>query len=429
MSTAAADRRINKPKKKHMPQRSRLTDAIVAKFGPKLSPGRPPEQQIYWDSTIGGLGVRTTPAAIGPNPDPRSRSYVLDYRDANGRQHRATLGATTVYTVAQARRLAAEWKRAIAEGRDPLKDREEKRTAPTVADLIDRYVNEALPLKRERTQAEDRALLRDYIRPALGQLKVEAVEAADIEKLHRRITQAGKKTRANRALTLVKTIFNKAIRWKMRSTNPCAGIERNPEHGRERFLTHEELPRLDAALDRYQLKKPVAVDVIRTLLLTGARLGEVCRATWDQFDLTEGIWVKPATLTKQKRMHRIPLSPPALEILRRRHAEREQRRVVLLRRQDEDLVFGYAAADKTEKAWRVIRGSAGLDDVRLHDLRHSYASLLVQAGLSLPIIGRLLGHSQPQTTNRYAHLSDAPLREATQLVGRIVGGAKGSSKS
>jgi integrase len=413
-----------------MPERIRLTDGVVAKLGPKLSPGRPPEQQIHWDAVIPGLGVRVTPAAIGPNPDPRSRSYILDYRDSNGRQHRATLGATTVYTAVQARKLAAEWKRAIAEGRDPLKEREEKRTAPTVKELAERYLEEEGPRQRPGTLAENKALAAAYVVPVLGNLQVAAVEEADIQRLVDRITAQGKPVRANRVHSLVRRLFNQAQKWGMRAKgdNPAQGVQRNIEHGRERFLNRKELGALDEALDRYQTRKPVAVAAIRTLLLTGARLSEVCLATWDQFDLTEGIWVKPPKSTKQKRVHRIPLSPQVLEILCRRHAEREQSRVVPLRRRDEDLVFGYAAADKTEKAWRVIRASAGLDDVRLHDLRHSYASLLVQAGLSLPIIGRLLGHSQPQTTNRYAHLSDQPLREATHLVGQIVSGSKGPAK-
>jgi integrase len=146
---------------------------------------------------------------------------------------------------------------------------------------------------------------------------------------------------------------------------------------------------------------------------------------WADLDLDTAVWVKPAESTKQRRAHRLPLSPEAVELLRRRRAEREQGRVVALK---DDRVFRAAGsiAFRLERHWQQIRAAAGLDDVRLHDLRHSHASLLIAQGLSLPIIGAMLGHSDPKTTSRYAHLADAPLREAAAIVGKIVGGKRGT---
>ncbi len=167
-----------------------------------------------------------------------------------------------------------------------------------------------------------------------------------------------------------------------------------------------------------ELPDKQAANAIMLALLTGARKNEVVKAPWEQFDLAKGVWTKPSAHTKQKKPHRVPLSPATLELLR---AMREGAPA------DAVHVFPGRLAgkprDNVRRAWDRIRKDAKLEDVHFHDLCHSYASLLINDGASLPIIGRLLGHTQAQTTMRYAHLADDPLREATSRVGKIVGGA------
>ncbi len=220
-------------------------------------------------------------------------------------------------------------------------------------------------------------------------------------------------------------MFSLAIRWKMRSDNPAKGIARNTEARRNRYLNPAELARLTEALARHPHQ--AAANVVRLLLLTGARRGEVLKATWDQFDLEAGNWKKPAANTKQELEHTVPLSAPARLLLvnMKAGAERMAKETGRLPTRYVFPARGVAGPVADIKgSWAAICKAAGLEGVRLHDLRHSYASILVSAGLSLPIIGALLGHTQPSTTARYAHLFDDPLRAATERVGAIVMGGK-----
>jgi integrase len=404
--------------------RANLTDSFAARATPGL----------YWDThpkAPTGFALKVNPGG--------SRNYVLNYRlKDSGRERRLTIGDVASWPVAEARKRAAELRRVIDGGGDPLGDWQDKRAAPTVKELAARFVKEALPYqvkggeRAPRTQADYRDLLDRFIVPALGGIKVAAVTTDNVLKLHRQITAAGKKRRANAMRVVARLLFDAAIKWKMRDKgdNPVVEVPRNPEPGRERFLSDPEIDRLMAALEAWRIGderdsverltgKRDSADMITLLLLTGARRGEVVGMRRGQLDLDAAVWDKPLPLVKQRRRHRVPLSPEAVALLRRRLVEREQDRVVALR---DDRVFrGTAVVDRLERDWRVIRASAGLNDVRLHDLRHSYASLLAGSGLSLPIIGALLGHSQAQTTLRYAHLADQPLRAATGIVGKIVG--------
>ena len=228
-------------------------------------------------------------------------------------------------------------------------------------------------------------------------------------------------------------LSDEAIRAEWRTDNPCRGIARNYEEPRARYLKPEELERLTEALAA--CRDPQAADAVRLLLLTGARRSEVLGARWDQFDLDGGIWIKPSSYTKQRRQHRVPLSSPAVELLRaireRQHGEGDahnaRRRVGQPKREFSPFVFpdktGSAPITDLRHDWARLCRAAGLDGLRMHDLRHSYASILASAGLSLPVIGALLGHTQPSTTARYSHLLDDPRRAATEKVGEVVGAA------
>jgi integrase len=291
---------------------------------------------------------------------------------------------------------------------DPLAGAEAARAAPTVNMLVERYKAEILPTRRPNTRREYLALLNNEIMPAIGAMKVGAVSHTDIARLHQKMS-ARAPYRANRLVALLSRLFSLAIKWGWISRNPCHGIERNPEEPRERYLTGLELARLIDVLNGFEDQQ--AANIVRLMLLTGARKGEVLEAEWRQFDLNEGVWVKPSSHTKQKRLHRAPLNAEAIALLR---SIRQRRTYVFPAR-----LTGLPRQD-IRKPWARICQAAGLLDMRRHDLRHSFASILAGKNLSLPIIGKLMGHTQTNTTQRYAHLADNPLREATALVGKIV---------
>ena len=205
--------------------------------------------------------------------------------------------------------------------------------------------------------------------------------------------------------------LNSPSNWGWRSDNPAKGIERFHEEKRHRWLSDQELTKLTAALDDHSNQK--AADAIRLQLLTGARIGEVLTSKWVDFDLNRGVWTKPSHHTKQKRTEHLPLSGAACDLL------------VSIRDTNEGesrLVFPGKANDKPivdlKKFWRAIVAAADIQDYRIHDNRHTHASQLVSSGMSLAIVGRLLGHTNPITTQRYAHLADDPLREAAEIMAK-----------
>ena len=266
-----------------------------------------------------------------------------------------------------------------------------------------------MPRKAPSSQRNEKSIWVRLILPELGRKKISAISGVDIDRLHRRVS-ANTPVQANRCLASVQHVFATAIRWKLASLNPVEGVERNRENGRERYLTNAEKDRLLLALDRHH--QAASALAIRFLLLTGARSGEVFRATWDQFDLSDGVWVKPSAHTKQRRLHRVPLSAGALETLQ---SARNLGRTAL--------VFDGGSGKPlvtVKKLFGRICTEANLKDFRPHDLRHSFASFAVSSGASLPIIGRLLGHTQVSTTSRYTHLEDEPLRTVAERVSRQV---------
>jgi integrase len=369
---------------------------------------------IYYDSLVKGFGLRVTRA--------RRRSFVLNYR-SHGVERRLTIGDANDWPVAAAREEARRLKRLVDQGRDPMGERHEERSAPTVADLCDRYLAEHAPKKRSRSAGEDESLIRQWVRPEFGGRKVVDVGHRDVERLHAKISK-GTPTRANRVAALLSKAFALAITWEWRPDNPCRGLQKNREQPRQRYLSGDELRRLMAALADFP--NQAVANAVRLLLLTGCRKGELLAAEWSQFDLKgKGVWMKPSSATKQGRSHRIPLNTPARQLLAEIKATAD-RRVAGGNVEPSKFVFPARTAAghmiELKGAWARICRQAGLDGVRVHDLRHSYASILASAGLSLPIIGALLGHSQPGTTHRYSHLLDDPLRAATERAGAIVTG-------
>jgi len=390
-------------------ERERLTDKIVQGMA------RPEKgNRVTYDGGKGavtGFGARVTAAG--------AKAFILRYVAA-GIERRLTIGTYPTWSVAAAREEAKRLRQEVDRGRDPLAARVAEREAPTVGELCDRYLEEHAP--RKRTGNEDEATIRRIVGPELGRRKVADVTFADIDRLHRRVTRERGAYMANRALALISKMFSLAIRWEMRSDNPARGVERNPEERRYRYLCSDELRRLFEALAAHSSQP--AANAVRLLLLTGARRGEVLNAIWEQFDLETGIWTKPSSHTKQKREHRVPLSAPARQLLVEMQESAGPRS-----RQPSRYLFPARRGDgpmvDIKSSWAAICRAAGLQGVRVHDLRHTYASVLANAGLSLQVIGAWRGPTHPGTTARYAHLFDDPLRAATDRAGAIVTGNGG----
>lgn len=380
---------------------SKLTDAIVKRLPTPVA-----GKKITYDSDVAGFGCCVYASG--------ARTFVLNYRTRSRRERRITIGSFPDWNTTAARSEAAELKKTVDRGGDPLGDIKASRGAPTVNDLCDRFLAEYLPRKRPSTQHTYRLQIENEIRPALGRLKVANVSFGDIDSLHRKINARGTPYRANRVIALLSCMFSMAIRWQWRADNPCRGIERNPEHKRRRYLSPDELSRLTAALAEYRDRQ--SADIISLLLLTGARRGEVLRARWADFDSGFVTWIKPAATTKQRFEHRVPLNAAARVLLI------DIRQRVL---DDAEWVFPVASGSHrkdVKDAWEIIRRVANIPDARVHDLRHTYASVLASAGHGLKVIGELLGHTQPSTTDHYAHLFDDQLRAATERAGAIITG-------
>jgi integrase len=379
----------------------KLTDRLV-KGLPIPAIGK----RTYCDAEISGFGCRVYASG--------ARTFILRYRTRTRRERMFKIGSFPEWPTQAARAEAQELKMEVDRGGDPVADVQAIREAPTVADLCDRFEAEYLPRRRPSTQYGYRLQIENDVRPALGRHKVGEVTFADCDALHRRITAAGKRQKANRILALLSRMMSMAIRWQWRTDNPCRGIERNQENKRRRYLSADELARLGQALDQYSDQQ--SADIIRLLLLTGARRGEVMAARWADFDPEFKTWHKPGSTTKQKTEHIVPLSEPARALLTK------------LRRQvPADVEWLFPAGDgsyrkNVQYAWVTICEAAKIEGVRIHDLRHTYASVLVSAGHSLPVIGALLGHTTPTTTARYSHLFDDPLRLATEQAGEIITG-------
>lgn len=376
----------------------RLTDRHV-----KALPAPAKGNKIFYDSEVAGFGLRATAAG--------AKAFVLNYR-VGGRERRVTIGSFPDWTASAARDEAKALKRRIDRGEDPAGERQAEREAPTVGDLCDRYVAEELPKKRPLSQRDFNAIINTIIRPKLGRRKLADVKFADVERLHKDVSSHAP-VRANRVVSLLRTLFNLAIKWGWRSDlNPCKGIEWNPEDRRERFLSPTEILALSTALTEHRDRR--SADAIRLLMLTGARRGETLSATWDQINFEAAVWTKPSAATKQKRLHRVPLSAPAVELL----TSIRQRQSAAERFVFPGDVPGRPLSD-VKKSWAAVCKRAGIEGVRLHDLRHTFASILVSGGGSLPLIGAMLGHTQVSTTARYAHLADDPLRAAAERVGEV----------
>ena len=356
-----------------------------------------------FDSQIPGFHLRVKPSG--------TKSYALKYR-AGGRQRNITIGRHGVMTPDQARIEACRLLASISDGDDPSAKRKAAFREPTLGQFWEEYLERhAIPRKASSSVKEDKSLWRRYLKPAFGHLKVNAITRNDIERLH--ASKSEQPSCANHIFCLLSKMMNLAVDWEYRTDNPCKGIKKYHEEPRNRFLTKEERERLTVALGKEADQAgAIAIWLCR---LTGARKGEVLQARWDQFDLDAKIpvWQIPASSTKQRRVNRKPLSRVAATMLAewKEVCPPSKAGWVIPGRDPEK------RRSDLNGPWRRARDRAGLENVRMHDLRHDFASIAVAQGSSLEIIGRYLGHSSIQTTQRYAHLLDDPLHAMAEQIG------------
>jgi integrase len=409
-----------------MSDRHRLTEKLV-----KSAETRAAEYRLF-DEEVRGFGLVVYPSG--------SRGFVLLYRFAN-RKRIYTIGRWPEWSVVAARERARLLRRDIDAGVDPQDGRTAAREAPTIAVLADRYGREHLPRLAKRNASDQRSMLDKLVLPAWKHRMVHSITEADVEDLlaaiaegrarpakaaarsrGRRQLQPARPTpvRANRVGEVLRKMFALAVKWKMRADNPAQGFYRRDEVERDRFLSIDEIDRLAAALNAAQDQR--AASIMRMCMLTGARLGEVREARFEQFDLNHLIWTKQSAHTKQRKTHRLPISEDVAVIVRQRRAA-VGAGVGWLFPGDalgaDGLPKDQPVQDR-RKFWLAIQAEAGLPDVRVHDLRRTFASLLASGGSSLALIGKLLGHTQAQTTRRYAHLAERPLREGVDSVAALL---------
>jgi integrase len=364
-----------------------------------------------------------------------ARSWIVEYRPHGGGRRiakkRITLGSASVLTPDQARQTAAEVLARVRLGHDVPHDRAARRVAPTLADLIERFMREEVrPTRKPRTSDLYDMYFRVHVLPALGFRRAREITLADIAKLHRKIGARTPVT-ANRVVALMSAVFSWAVRLGEvpEGMNPVRGITRYREQGRERFLSSDEIVRLGEALreaetiglpwtiddtratvkhvpkkNRRTKVSPFATAAIRLLLLTGCRLREILNLRWEEFDRERGMLFLPDSKTGRKP---VILSGPALAVLEN------------LPRTGDFVIAGQRdnrARHDLKRPWEVIRQRAGLRPIRLHDLRHSFAATGASSNLGLPVIGKLLGHKRAETTSRYAHIAADPLRIAADAI-------------
>ena len=369
---------------------------------------KPSDRDVFlWDTEIPGFGCKLTPKG--------SRVFVLQYW-MDGRARRLTIGRYgSEITADEARTKVRRLRGQIADGKDPASER----ATPTLDKFAERYLAEHAAVKKKPSSvAADARNLRNHILPALGRMKLDRIGRPEVARFH--ADMAAKPGAANRCLALLSKMMNLAEMWGLRpdGTNPVRHLEKYPERKLERYLSSAELARLGEVLRDAERagENPSALAAIRLLILTGCRRNEILTLHWEDVDFER----QCLHLTDSKSGAKlVPLGAPALELLAGLPRAKHNAYVLPGKKARRHFIG-------IEKAWQRLRAKARLPDVRLHDLRHSYASAGAGLGESLVVIGKLLGHADTATTARYAHLSPDPAKAAADRIsGRIAAALNG----
>ncbi len=395
------------------------------------------DRRFLWDDAVAGFGVAAFPSG--------KKVYVAQFRK-DGRSRRITIGEHGRLTPDEARSQAKKLLGAVETGVDPIEQRRAARGVRRFREIADEFMQKHVASKRkDRTRYEYGLLLNVHILPVLGSRRIVDIRRHDVARLHSSLSD--RPFTANRCLALISSIWTWASRRDevQFGNNPAKGIERNPENGRERYLTGDEFARLGDVLriaetmglpwsvdetkakaknapkldKRRTIADPFAVAAVRLLILTGARLREILHARWENVDFERGIIHLTDSKTGRKPIY---LSSAALAILSDLPRVEGNPHVI------PGGIAGRARVD-LKRPWAAILKAAKLQGTRLHDLRHSFASIGAGASMGLPIIGRLLGQRQPQTTARYAHLQADPLRRAADTIGATLTAAMTSERT
>lgn len=391
-------------------------------------------ERFLWDTELAGFGLRVWPSG--------RKTFVAQFRVSggrNGRGRRMTVGTYPTLTVDEARVQARSYLARAMLGDDPAKDRDRARAAETVNDLVDLWLKEAAHRNR-RTGAErspssvndEKGRIEAHVRPLIGGRRLIELGRSDVEKFRDQVTRGDSKGdrrtksrgvarvrggngAATRTVRLLSSIFAFGVDQGLLLDNPVRGVRLTPGKPKNRFLSEVELQRLGLTLATMEQEgcHPFPVAVIRLLALTGARRNEITALKWSEVDFDNSMLRLRTSKTGAKT---IPLAPPAKEIL-----------IGLPRMEGASFLFPAASGgghiQNVGRVWSTIRGRADLKDVRLHDLRHTFASFGAARGFGLPVIGALLGHHQMSTTQRYAHLADDPVRAAADRIGGTIAAA------
>ena len=410
-----------------MTETSAMADARVTRLSKRtVDLARPePKRFTMWDTELKGFGIVVQPSGV--------KSYIVRYRIGGGRSgtlKQMVLGRHGALTPDEARTLGRKALAAVAHGNDPAGVRAQARGALTLSDVAEAFMREHAEAKRKGTTVKHyRSLLDAYVLPALGSKKAEAISRTEVARLH--LAMALTPYQANRMLAMLGSLYAFAERRGLvPGVNPVRKIERYSESRRERFLNTQELQRLGDALKRAEGNgvtaedgtveriSPFAAAALRLLLFTGCRLSEILELRWEHVDFERGLLFLPDSKTGRKT---IVLNAPALTVL-----------IDLPRIPGNPHVIGGqkpgSAMTDLKRPWQRVCRDAAISGVRLHDLRHTFASYGAGSSLGLPIIGKLLGHSQSATTARYAHLDADPLRRASETIASAISKALESSR-
>ncbi|WP_316186335.1 MULTISPECIES: site-specific integrase [unclassified Bradyrhizobium] len=368
---------------------------------------------IAFDTELPGFGVRVMPSG--------KRFFLVQYR-RRGRTRRVMIGQFGIVTAELARREATIKLGSVrgADG-DPAALRDAERQSTTMKELGERFLSQYVPARcKPSTQAEYRRCVELFLNPFFAKQRVRSVTTADVAELHG--SHSHIPYQANRVLGVLSKMMNLAETWGIRDkhTNPCEDIDHYPERKRERFLSLTELRRLGQALAEAETNKAegkYAVAAFRLLLLTGCRLSEIQKLEWRFVYLEESELRLPDSKTGAKTVH---VGDAAVAVFKTIPRIAGNPYVIAGKKEESHLT-------DLQHPWRRIRKAARLDDVRIHDLRHTFASGGLLVGEGLPMIGKLLGHTQVQTTARYAHLASHPVKQAaTRISDRLASALFGS---